>query len=252
MSSVLSRFLLLAGLCCTLGFSSVALSATANTDARLPQHKTTLLDIWFKLQEAGPVYAPYAYIQDTGVEAKQAARKQALFAQVDNLIWRVQAVGQHSLATALSQWRRHIGNANAYRTPGHWGPAALLSSPQAVAIESIAAVGACSIPNWIEIWSATGVKRVPWQPDMQLNTLLLSHAGMGAAGTGSVTLITPYGAAVERAIEPWKQHGETLSPGMRVIVPMPLGPQASTWLAQALAAFLAHLQPGDDCRQLNL
>ena len=244
------RLLSLVGLCAALGLSAAVASAVENH--ALPTGQTTLLDKWFKLQDSGPVYAPYAFIEKNTVQAEQNARKKPLLASIDNLIWRLQAAGQGELATALSQWRRHIATATRYRSPGHWGPTALLSGTADIDIDSVAALGACAIPNWIEIWSAAGVRRLLWQPHMRLVKVLARNGAANFVDTDSVTLVTPYGMVVRRAVGTLDQQDTQLLPGMRMVVPIPLGPQASDWLVQSLGAFLSHLQPGDDCRLMQV
>lgn len=245
---------LLAGLCCALSSPGVAASASSDSGATtVAAQPTSLLDLWFALQASGPVYAPYAYIRHRDTAAAQTARKKTLLNELDNLIWRLEAAGNSALADALSQWRQRIRKADDYRTPGHWGPAALLSSPRnGVPVSAVAAVGACQVPGWVEIWSAQGVQRVIWQPSMRLSTLLSKSKIFNDVAADYVTLVTPYGRTLKRGIAAWNYNDMPLSPGMRVVVPLPLGGQASAWIQKTLAEFLAHLLPGDACRQMNL
>lgn len=240
-------------LCAVLLFSGQVMAA-AETDSATPaQHQTTLLDLWFKLQASGPVYAPYAYIRHRDTQAAQGSRKKALLEEIDNLIWRLEAAGGSQLAAALGQWRRRIEEADDYRTPGQWGPAALLSNPRnGVPVSAIAAIGACEVPGWIEVWSARGTQRIFWESGMRLSTLLSEGSVLYGVNADHVTLVTPYGRTVRRGIAGWNFHDAPLTPGMRIVVPLPLGGQASAWIEKTLSEFLAHVLPADSCRQMNL
>lgn len=242
-------------LCTVLLFSGQAIAASdagASASASA-QHSTTLLDLWFALQESGPIYAPYAYIRHRDTRAAQGARKKALLEEIDNLIWRLEAAGASQLAGALGQWRRRIQEADDYRTPGQWGPAALLSNPRnGVPVSSIAAIGACQVPTWVEIWSAQGTQRIFWESGMRLSTLLSERGPLHGVNADHVTLVTPYGRTLRRGIAGWNFHDASLSPGMRIVAPLPLGGQASAWIEESLSEFLAHLLPADSCRQMNL
>lgn len=245
---------LLTGLCFALIFSGVAHSATEPEGATPAAAQPTLLDLWFVLQTSGAVYAPYAYIVHQDTRVVQSARKQTLLRELDDLIWRLQTMGNSELAAALDQWRRHIRAVDQYRTPGQWGPAALLSNPRnGVPISAVAALGACRVPSWIEIWSAQGVQRIRWQPAMRLSTLLSDNRGiLHGVDADTVVLVTPYGSILQRGIAAWNYQDMPLSPGMRLVVPLPLGGKASTWIQKTLAELLAHWLPGDNCRELKL
>lgn len=252
MKSRMIRSGLLAGFCIVLAMGSVV-SAASKTDSTASAPEPTLLDFWFALQDSGPVYAPYAYILHRDARSAQIARKKTLIEELGNLIWRLEAAGNSTLSAALEQWRRRIREANDYRTPGQWGPAALLSSPRnGVPVSAVAAVGACKVPSWVEVWSAQGVKRIIWQPDMRLSTLLSEGGILRHTQAKQVSVITPYGQIVQRGIAAWNYEGMPLSPGMRVVAPLPLGSQASEWIQKKLSQFLAHLLPGDTCRQITL
>lgn len=250
LSTGVKRLGLVIGLCVVMGAGSVAAAAGQNTTAKA---RPTLLDLWFTLQASGPIYAPYAYIRHRDTQAKQTARKQTLLEEIGNLTWRLEAAGNAALAQALGQWQRHLRSAEAYRTPGHWGPATLLSGARnGVPVSTIAAVGACRVPTWVEVWSVQGVQRVAWHAGMHLNALLADDSVLGETVAQHVTVVMPYGNTADYGIAAWNFQNPPLLPGMRVVVPLPLGGQAATWLQSELSEFLAHLVPADQCRQIKL
>src|SRR5690625_4011121 len=241
---------LLAGLC--LACSGVAYPAT-NADNTTRETGPALLNLWFVLQDSGPVYAPYAYIVHRKTRVVQTARQQTLLKELGGLIWRLRASGNAALASAMGEWRQRIQAGSNYRTPGRWGPAALMSSPRnGVPVSAVAALGACQVPNWIEVWSAQGVQRIKWRPEMRLSTLLSANGILHGLDADSVTLVTPYGSILQRGVAAWDFHDIPLTPGMRIVVPMPVAGEVSVWMQKALPEYLAHLLPGDHCRRLKL
>lgn len=254
LSTGVKRLGLVIGLCVAVGWGGTAAAAAdGRAEATSTGAMPTLLDLWFTLQASGPIYAPYAYIRHRDTQAKQAARKRTLLEEIGNLTWRLEAAGSSALADAMGQWQRHLRAADTYRTPGHWGPAALLSGARnGVPVTAIAAVGACQVPTWVEVWSAQGVQRVRWQPGMHLSALLDEDSVLADTVAQHVTVVMPYGNTAEYGIAAWNFENPPLLPGMRVIVPLPLGGQAATWLQSELSEFLAHLVPADQCRQIKL
>lgn len=234
----MTRACLLVGLCVVLASGNAAMASSGNSGQQATADSPTLLDLWFALQASGPVYAPYAYMLQRDTVSRQSARKATLLKQLNNLMWRLDAAGHSALANALHQWRRHIREADDFRTPGHWGPTALLSrTGDSIPVASIAAIGACQIPSWIEVWSSDGVKRIIWRPSMHLSTLLSKGGILRHADADHVSVVTPYGRIVQRGIAAWNYEDIPLSPGMRIVVPLPLGSQASDWIQKTLTTF---------------
>lgn len=211
---------------------------------------TTLLTLWFDLQESGPVYAPYAFIRHRDTNALVSARKQQLLHELDNLVWHLEQTGKAALAENLGQWRQRIHGITAYRTPGHWGPAPLMASARnGVSSSVVGALGACSVPDWVEIWSGQGVQRVDWQPGMHLSTLTFGHGLLRHTSAQQVTLVLPYGSRVRRGIAAWNYVDLPIAPGVRIVVPLAIDGRVKSWMRRHLSMFLAHVVPGDHCRQ---
>lgn len=245
-----SRSAMAALLCLVLACAWPAMAADNGPRAATP---TTLFDLWFRLQPAGAIAWPYTYIRHRDTDERQQRRKQTLTEVLDDLVWRLQAAGRNALAEALDEWRRRIADADDFRTPGRWGPAALMAGPRNnPPVSAIAAIGACPVPDWVAIWSAQGVRRIPWTSHMRLSTLLEDGGALQGVTADSVSLITPYGEIHRRGIAAWNYRDAPLSPGTRIVVPLPLSGQAAVWIHDTLAEFLAHLVPSDDCRQLIL
>ncbi len=233
-----------------------AADAVAGNETQTPTSATvqpTLLDVWFELEQSGPVAWPYAFIRHVETASNQTYRKQDLVEELDNLLWRLRAAHYTALAEALTQWREYIAEADDFRTPGRWDAAALLAHPRnSPPLAAIAAVGACEVPRWVEVWDRQGVRRIEWEPGMRLGTLLDDGGALHDVGADIVALVGPRGQIHERGIAAWNYREAPVSPGTRIVVPIPLGGRGPVWIKDALAGFLSHLVPGDTCRQLSL
>lgn len=252
--------------CRTLGWSALvivfclllspgyAADAAANDYARSPRAaQPVLIDLWFVLENFESVAWPYAFIRHRETGESQNVRAYNLVEELDNLIWRLRAAHFSPLAQALTQWRDRIARADDFRTPGRWGPAALLANPRnRPPVSAIAAIGTCPVPGWVQIWDRHGVRRIDWLPGMRLSTLLDDDGALHGANVDTVTLVTPQGENHERGVAAWNYRDAPVSPGTRIIVPLPLDGQASVWIHNALTEFLSHLVPGERCRQFIL
>jgi len=236
------------------GLLSGGSAVATEQDASAPGRQTiSLMDVWTALQKTGPIYAPYAFISHKDTQASQAARKKTLLHEIDNLIWRRQETGNVSVVPGLLQWRQRIDAMDGFRTPGQWGPAALLASARnGVPVTALATVGACDVPSWVEVWSAQGVQRTPWKPGLRLLSLLADNGLSGRGSADVVTIITSYGDRFERGIAAWNEHDMPVSPGMRIVVPLPIAGQVGPWLDHTIVRLLAHALPADHCRQLTI
>src|SRR5699024_2581614 len=184
-------------------YGHVAMAAQQDASAS-DQQTISLMDVWTALQKAGPIYAPYTFISHKDTQASQAAREKTLLSEIDNLIWRLQETGNTGVVAGLQQWRQHISSMNGFRTPGQWGPAALLASARnGVPVAALATVGACDIPTWVETWSVQGVQRTPWQPGMRLQALMRDLGLPGRSAVDVVTVVTSYGDHFKRGVGAW-------------------------------------------------
>lgn len=249
----LARVCALLTLFAALSFSAAAMSAAnSNADAAAAT-PPSLLDLWLTLERTGPVYGPYTYIRHRKTQTTQTQRQKALLHEVDELLWRLRAAGNDALVQSLQVWRRQIRQFKHFRTPGRWGPAVLLAGiTNGVPTTAIAAVGACRVPSWIEIWSADGVRRIQWHAGMHLSSLLDDDGALHDVSGSHVTLVDSYGRISKRGSAAWNEQDALLAPGMRVIAPLPLGGEVKSWLQRTLAQFLAHVTPADHCRQIAL
>lgn len=240
-------------MCLSASLGSPALAAADNDASAGAAVQPTLLGLWFELQPLGAVSWPYAFIRHRETSATQNDRKQVLTEELDNLIWRLQAAGYSALADALTEWRQRIAVTDDFRTPGRWGPAALMANPRnSPPLSAVAAIGACRVPAWVEIWDGRGIRRIAWTPGMRLSTLLDDNGALQSTAADTVALVTPFGEIHRRGIAAWNYRDAPISPGTRIVVPLPLDGQASVWINDRLTGFLSHLVPGDQCRQLTL
>jgi|GEM_PF-997635 len=248
----LCRFCAAVGLLLLCLMSGVA-GAAASVDDIDRAADAGLLQSWLKLEQDGALHAPYVYIRQRDTAARQNSRKQLILDELDRLIWRQQYAGRVDQVDSLQQWRRHIQEANAYRSPGAWDPATLLFRPRkAPPLTALAAIGACAVPDWVEIWNATGVTRIAWRGSLQLADLYKEQGPLRHAQADHVFLIQPTGRVVQRGIAVWNRDNAAIPPGTRIVVRLPLQGRALDWLADNVTAFLAHLRPGDDCRHVQL
>lgn len=247
------RFIgIVVGLCGCLLAASPVWSASDSVHEPPNTHES-LLETWFLLERSGPVHAPYAYIRHNKTRSTVTNHKQQLMEELDHLIWHLSSIGKSRLVTHLKEWSRQIGARDEYRAPGQWGPAWLLGGARnRVPMSAVAAVGACTVPEWVEIWSADGVERIEWQPSMRLRTLLFDGGPLLDTDADRVTLVTPYGSIEKRGIAPWNFNDMPILPGMRIVVPLPLDGRVANWMQQQLPTFLAHLTPGETCREIAL
>ncbi len=223
-----------------------------NTAASAPA-RPTLLNVWFELEQSGPVAWPYAFIRHADTGRNQSYRKQDLVEELGDLLWRLRAAHYTELADAMAEWEDRIAEADGFRTPGRWGAAALLAAPRnSPPLAAIEAVGACDVPRWVEVWDRHGVRRIEWVPGMRLGTLLDDGGALHGVGADTVALVSPPGQVYERGIAAWNYRDAPVSPGTRIVVPLPLDGRGPVWIKDALVAFLSHLVPGDACRQLSL
>lgn len=241
-------------LCAAVLFSAAAWSQPRADGDAAPAAPATLLDLWFSLQDAGPVYPPYAFIRHRETAALVSVRKNDLLSELDRLVWHLTTAGgppRPGLIAGLGQWQQRIRAVQAFRVPGQWGVAALMASPRnGVPIAQLAAAGACRVPGWVEIWSAQGVKRVTWRPAMRLSTLTADHGPLSDTAAQRVRLVSPFGRIQQRGIAAWNFQDRPLAPGARIVVPLPLDGRVTAWMSRHLARFLAHLLPGDQCREI--
>ena len=231
------RYLLLVTLAC-LCSSNQALAAVT-TVAQIPPQQQNLLTLWFKLQQQVQIQPPYSWIRPQASAPQQTQARAQLLADLQPLV---------NTLPALGQWRQQLLADSDWREPGHWDVASLMTSVRkGIPTTTLTAIGSCTPPNWIEVWSSKGVMRLPWQPTLRLSFLTTRHSK-----ADWVWLVLPWGEVQKRGIAAWNLDDTELLPGTRLLLNLPQYHQATETLLPALASYLAHLLPGDDCQQLLL
>lgn len=235
--TTMRRCLLLMTLAC-LCSSNQALAAVT-TVAQVPLQQQSLLALWFRLQQQVQIQPPYSWIRPQASTPQQTQARTQLLTDLQPLL---------NTLPALSQWRQQLLADSDWREPGHWDVASLMTSVRkGVPTSELAAIGSCTPPNWIEVWSDKGVQRLPWRPTLRLSFLTTRHSKADWAW-----LILPWGEVQKRGIAAWNLDDTELLPGTRLLLNLSQHHKATETLLPTLANYLAHLLPGDDCQQLLL
>lgn len=231
---------------CLLAINST--SAQTLTLKTVAVENQSLLSLWFMLQEYQQVAPPYAWIRPKQTALQQEQQRTKLLTNLQQL------ASQHpALAPSLNQWRTQLLAATKWREPGLWGPITLMTHYRKdVPVNTLAAIGACAVPNWIEIWSAQGVSRLPWQPGQHLSDLLAHDGKLHDTNADWAMLVLPWGEEQKHGIAAWNLDDAELLAGTRLVLAPPIDKPLSAKLTRALADYLAHLLPGDNCQQLKL
>ncbi|WP_353221186.1 hypothetical protein [Salinisphaera sp. S4-8] len=247
-------------LTCGVGVCALALSIATHADSAVPDSAAqppptagfaTVLDAWLGFPGLAATDSPYTYLRADQTAENTRIRRQDLDRELDDLRWRLEAGGYAGFVQAVDQWKTQLAAIRVFREPGDWGPAWLMANPHRnPPIDRIAAIGACSTPDWVEVWSGQGIQRTPWRTDLMLSDLADSGV-MNTRGVRVVSVVAPDGQ-VRRLGQAADNYADTeLLPGARVVVPLPLNGEAFPWIRDAIARILAHAPSGQDCTEMR-
>lgn len=237
----------------SLRYLALVLSLFGVSTASLAQtEQPTLLMAWLSQPSLTERPAPYQYMRSATVAEHAAGLQQALLQEFDDLSWRLESAGYAQLNTTVEAWRARINDLTSFRSPGLWGPAALMAYPTKMPpFERVAAIGACLMPDWVEVWDRHGVRRVDWRQAQSLSDLL-RNADLDVGKVGRAIVVRPEGTVQSYGAQAWNFHDTSITPGSRVVAALPLKGEAFAWIQETTADVLAHAPSGVDCKEAAL
>lgn len=214
---------------------------------------SSLIGAWVEFPQLDNVSWPYSYIRVAESDTRARAFRSDLDKELSTLTARLEAYGGRLGGVETTRaWRDRLARLQGTRVPGDWSPAALMTHPyQRPEARKIVALGACESPDWVEVWDQNGVRRVDWEPGMQISDLLARKALRGGVA-GRVAIVDPYGLVTHTGIQAWNFADASLSPGTKVVATLALRGDAFPWIRDAIARVLAHALPADDCREVTM
>ncbi|APX93267.1 hypothetical protein BWR19_10185 [Halomonas sp. 1513] len=237
--------------------ASLALSLAALPLAAAAQPAATLADAWLAHQQAHP--GPISWSHSAALSHETAAalgfKRQRLIAEIDNLALHRRVQGDALASAGLAEWQASLAEMDdrAARSPGRhdlpWLAANLRHNPPQ---SRFARLGSCEIPGWVEVWSAAGVSRHAWQPELTPRQLLRELPQAAYSHADEVVTITPLGDSHAAPVAAWNHQPLPLAPGSRLVVPLAAGVDDAAFVSELLAELLATRLPGDDCTMTDL
>lgn len=215
---------------------------------------TRLSDLWLDQPAlpAEPGYAYYLRQQHRDTLPFQAMR---LEEELRTVADRLAMAGQAQAAGGVSAWRETLEahQATRGRTPARADLAALLASPRHdPSLSSLAEVGHCEMPDWVELWSFEGVTRHAWTPGMGLQHLLRDQPRDHRHPAEAAWVVSPQSSPRRIGTSAWNADDTPLVPGSRITLEVPIDDTAADWINQALPAYLSTRLPGEACTTLPL
>ncbi|MBW6391936.1 capsule biosynthesis GfcC family protein [Billgrantia antri] len=230
--------------------------ACLSTLLALPHHghaeTLRLSDLWLA-QQALPEPAAYSYFLLERQQQAEQRRARRLHEELTTLIDWHDLSGRTDLARGLEAWQATIDELQSApaRTPARADLAALLAAPRHdPMLASLAAVGHCDVPDWVELWHFGGVTRHQWAPELSLRDVLNKQADSQWARADEAWLITPQGAPRRIGVAAWNASDAPLVPGTRIALALAEPVQEAAWVNRALPGFLATRLPGDTCHTI--
>ncbi|ROO32519.1 hypothetical protein [Salinisphaera orenii] len=231
-----------------LAASAGASSARAAESQGAPD---SLIGWWLDFPGLSRVAWPYAYIRAHPGDIVSTADRGELLDELEALRWRLDDANYTALHETVAAWHERVAQTTEVRVPGDFSPAWLMAHPASrPEVGHVEALGACEVPDWIEIWDRAGIRRIPWQGGLALSDLRHGEQAVDTGGAARVSVVGLYGEVTEYGVQAWNFSDAELPPGARIVAELPLDGQVVPWLRSAIANFLAHSKPGDDCREI--
>ncbi|QOR38954.1 hypothetical protein HNO52_10830 [Billgrantia diversa] len=213
-----------------------------------------LSDLWLEQQTIPepPAYSYYLLERQQERQQRQARRLQE---ELETLIDRYALAGRTGMARGLEEWQATIAEQQAIkgRTAARADLAALLASPRHdPLLTSLAEVGHCDVPEWVELWHLGGVTRHRWAPGMSLRDVLRMQPSSRWSSADEAWVITPQSPPRRIGIAAWNAGDAPLVAGSRVAIVLPEPVQEADWVNRALSDFLATRLPGDTCHAVAI
>ena len=230
---------------------------TAATEARPAD---TLVDAWVAWQgeQAEPIHWGYSFALRGRDAERLGQQRDRLIAELQMVRRSTQAAGQPA-AEGFAQWIEALVAMDPLvaRSPERldlpWLAGDLRRSP---ATERLRHMGHCQPPDWIELWSPDGTRRIAWEPDTTLTGLLAAVPRSATRGIDHAAVVTPLGEVHEFGVAAWNREDTALAPGSRILLLLPDsglgGTLEGSLINERLPRFLATRLPGDDCELRTL
>ncbi|WP_337133639.1 hypothetical protein, partial [Staphylococcus aureus] len=119
---------------------------------------------------------PFDWAYAWALRERDAARFEDRFARLQAEMSALGAIlettGETALSKALASWSRRLSERSSSpgRSPEPLGllhlAGVLRRNP---AMADMRLLGSCQPPGWVEAWTLTGVRRIPWEPGMSLD-----------------------------------------------------------------------------------
>ena len=239
---------LLIGLALAAADSARAQSGAPEAGAPAP---ASLIDVWLSFPGLADVNWPYSYLRAAGSVARHRQLRDDLFTELRQLRWRLHDGGYPRYVRTVDRWREALATRRGARLPGLWSPAFLMAHPnQAPPRARVAALGACRLPDFVEVWDTDGVKRIPWRSGLRLSDVMAQDSALEPGRSDLMTVIDPLGHIDRYGVAAWNHADTELAPGVRVIGVLPLKGEAFEWIRDELTQLLAHTPSGQDCREV--
>ncbi|GAB3682728.1 hypothetical protein GCM10028792_30930 [Salinisphaera aquimarina] len=227
--------------------------AIADDNTQVANERVSLLDIWLAFPDVDTIAWPYSYIRAKTTDANQQARRQDLSRELDSLDWRLDNGRYKKYRAALAQWQTALDDMHTAREPGTWSPSWLLVHPNRnPPVSSLAVIGACEVPAWVEVWDSNGVERLAWKSGLMLSDVTRKPHPVDAGPSDQVAVVNPDGSVDRYGVAAWNFADTRLQPGARVVAALPLKGDGLLWIRDTIARVIAHSAPGVNCRELPI
>lgn len=212
------------------------------------------LSDWWLAQETLPSPDTRPYYLLTAETGEQQRLGRRLLAELTTLIDQARLERTRIGHAGLMAWRQaaHRDLERGGRTPARADLTALLADPRHdPTLSSLASIGVCQAPDWVEIWSLEGVTRRPWTARMRLSDLLRELPAEAVGAAQATWLVSPHRSPRRLGIAAWNAEDAELIPGSRLVLELRDDLPAAAWLNRHLPDFLATRLPGESCTLLG-
>lgn len=232
--------------------------------AQTPTDPNSLAEAWLAGLEADntPVIWSHSVALRHETAAGLPAHRTRLVEELNTLVISARVAGNTPLASGLARWVEALGadDPQLARTPGRFDlPWLGANLRQDVPLTTLAHWGICEVPDWVEVWSLSGVERMRWWPGLDLAALIAELPSTATQRADRAAVIGPFGQVRQWGIAAWNRETAPLAPGSRVMVqlpsrqglrdalPFPGTTVESELINERLPGYLATRLPGDEC-----
>ncbi|MCE9664983.1 capsule biosynthesis GfcC family protein [Halomonas sp. M5N1S17] len=216
----------------------------------------TLLEAWltWQAEQPEPLDWAYSFALRSSDAATLDALHRELLAEITTLRDTLTLVGQQRQADQLQAWHQALQPlaTAAARSPERldlpWLAASLRRN---LPTQRLVHLGTCEAPDWVELWSTSGVTRLAWQPGMTTADAIAQLPAGSRNELDQAALLSPLGDTTTLGVARWNRESLPLPPGARLVLLLPRhglgGSLEGSLVNQLLVRFLATRLPGDAC-----